>query len=113
MAKKNGIKVAAVGSGPSALSFAGDMAKAGYDVTVFEALHEIGGVLKTGAIEELDVDIVVVAIGVSPNPLIPSCLPELKQGKKGTIEVNPESNQAYFLVFIVVGFCCSYCFIGS
>ena len=47
-----------------------------------------------GAIEELDVDIVVVAIGVSPNPLIPSCLPELKQGKKGTIEVNPESNQA-------------------
>ncbi len=289
MEKKNGIKVAAVGSGPSALSFAGDMAKAGYDVTVFEALHEIGGVLKygipefrlpnsivdlelanlskmgvkfeknfvvgktatfddlkaqgfkafyvgsgagfpnfmnipgenlngvmssneyltrvnlmganredtdtpvlkgkvvvvvgggntamdsvrtskrlgadrsiivyrrsrdemparleevkhaeeegvefmtlhnpieyiagengrvakvrlqkmelgepdasgrrrpveiPGAIEELDVDIVVVAIGVSPNPLIPSCLPELKQGKKGTIEVNPESNQA-------------------
>ena len=46
--KKNGIKVAAVGSGPSALSFAGDMAKAGYDVTVFEALHEIGGVLKYG-----------------------------------------------------------------
>ncbi|MDR0893719.1 MAG: bifunctional dihydroorotate dehydrogenase B NAD binding subunit/NADPH-dependent glutamate synthase [Prevotellaceae bacterium] len=46
--EKNGIKVAAVGSGPAGLSFAGDMAKAGYDVTVFEALHEIGGVLKYG-----------------------------------------------------------------
>ncbi len=44
----NGIKVAVVGSGPAGLSFAGDMAKKGYDVTVFEALHEIGGVLKYG-----------------------------------------------------------------
>ena len=44
----NGIKVAVVGSGPSGLSFAGDMAKKGYDVHVFEALHEIGGVLKYG-----------------------------------------------------------------
>ena len=47
-APQNGIKVAAVGSGPSALSFAGDMAKKGYEVHVFEALHEIGGVLKYG-----------------------------------------------------------------
>jgi glutamate synthase (NADPH/NADH) small chain len=47
-AKKNNIKIAVVGSGPSGLSFAGDMAKKGYDVTVFEALHEIGGVLKYG-----------------------------------------------------------------
>ena len=46
--EKNGIKVAVVGSGPAGLSFAGDMAKKGYDVTVFEALHEIGGVLKYG-----------------------------------------------------------------
>ena len=44
----NGIKVAVVGSGPAGLSFAGDMIKKGYDVTVFEALHEIGGVLKYG-----------------------------------------------------------------
>ena len=44
----NGIKVAVVGSGPAGLSFAGDMAKQGFDVTVFEALHEIGGVLKYG-----------------------------------------------------------------
>lgn len=48
VAAPNGIKVAVVGSGPSGLSFAGDMAKRGYDVTVFEALHEIGGVLKYG-----------------------------------------------------------------
>ncbi len=44
----NGIKVAVVGSGPAGLSFAGDMAKLGYDVHVYEALHEIGGVLKYG-----------------------------------------------------------------
>lgn len=48
MAPANGIKVAVVGSGPAGLSFAGDMAKKGYDVYVFEALHEIGGVLKYG-----------------------------------------------------------------
>lgn len=48
VAAPNGMKVAVVGSGPSGLSFAGDMAKRGYDVTVFEALHEIGGVLKYG-----------------------------------------------------------------
>ena len=47
-AEKNGKKVAVIGSGPAGLSFAGDMAKQGYDVTVFEALHEIGGVLKYG-----------------------------------------------------------------
>lgn len=44
----NDVKVAVVGSGPAGLSFAGDMAKLGYDVHVFEALHEIGGVLKYG-----------------------------------------------------------------
>ena len=48
IADKNGIKIAVIGSGPAGLSFAGDMAKLGYDVTVFEALHEIGGVLKYG-----------------------------------------------------------------
>ncbi|MBQ2403351.1 MAG: bifunctional dihydroorotate dehydrogenase B NAD binding subunit/NADPH-dependent glutamate synthase [Prevotella sp.] len=47
-APANGIKVAVVGSGPSGLSFAGDMIKMGYEVHVFEALHEIGGVLKYG-----------------------------------------------------------------
>ena len=41
-------RIAVVGSGPAGLAFAGDMAKYGYNVTVFEALHEIGGVLKYG-----------------------------------------------------------------
>lgn len=44
----NEIKIAVVGSGPAGLAFAGDMAKLGYSITVFEALHEIGGVLKYG-----------------------------------------------------------------
>ena len=48
ISRKNGIRVASVGSGPAGLAFAGDMAKMGYDVTVFEAMHEIGGVLKYG-----------------------------------------------------------------
>lgn len=47
-APANGIKIAVVGSGPAGLSFAGDMAKQGYEVHVYEALHEIGGVLKYG-----------------------------------------------------------------
>ncbi len=46
--QRSGLKIAVVGSGPAGLSFAGDMAKFGYQVTVFEALHEIGGVLKYG-----------------------------------------------------------------
>ena len=48
IAAPKGKKIAIVGSGPAGLSFSGDMAKLGYDVTVFEALHEIGGVLKYG-----------------------------------------------------------------
>jgi len=48
VAKPNKIKVAVIGSGPAGLSAAGDLVKYGYDVTVFEALHEIGGVLKYG-----------------------------------------------------------------
>lgn len=48
IAAPKGKKIAVVGSGPAGLSFSGDMAKLGYDVTVFEALHEIGGVLKYG-----------------------------------------------------------------
>ena len=46
--KANGPKIAVVGSGPAGLTFAGDAAKYGYEVHVFEALHEIGGVLKYG-----------------------------------------------------------------
>jgi len=46
--EKNGIKVAIIGSGPAGLTCAGDLAKKGYDVTVFEALHKAGGVLTYG-----------------------------------------------------------------
>lgn len=46
--ESNGIRVAVAGSGPAGLSFAGEMAHRGFDVTVYEALHEIGGVLKYG-----------------------------------------------------------------
>ena len=48
VAESNGKKVAVIGSGPAGLTFAGEMAKRGYSVTVYEALHEIGGVLKYG-----------------------------------------------------------------
>ncbi len=47
-AEKKGKKVAVIGSGPSGLTCAGDLAKMGYDVTIFEALHEAGGVLVYG-----------------------------------------------------------------
>ena len=47
-AQKNGKKVAVIGSGPAGLTCAGDLAKMGYDVTIFEALHEAGGVLVYG-----------------------------------------------------------------
>ena len=46
--ESNGIKVAVIGSGPSGLTCAGDLAKMGYEVTIFEALHELGGVLVYG-----------------------------------------------------------------
>ncbi len=46
--EKNGKKVAVIGSGPAGLTCAGDLAKAGYEVTIFEALHEAGGVLAYG-----------------------------------------------------------------
>ena len=47
-APKNGMKAAVVGSGPAGLTCAGDLARKGYDVTVFEALHQVGGVLVYG-----------------------------------------------------------------
>ncbi|NLA62408.1 MAG: NADPH-dependent glutamate synthase [Bacteroidales bacterium] len=70
----NSIKVAVIGSGPAGLSFAGDMVKKGFDVTVFEALHELGGVLRYGIPEFrlpnyiVDVEIDVLAkMGVKFN----------------------------------------------
>ncbi|UCH13055.1 MAG: NADPH-dependent glutamate synthase [Bacteroidales bacterium] len=62
-AEKNNIKVGIIGSGPGGLTAAGDLAKYGYDVKVFEALHELGGVLKYGIPEfRLPNDIVDVEI---------------------------------------------------
>ena len=46
--EKKNKKVAVIGSGPAGLTCAGDLAKMGYDVTIFEALHEAGGVLVYG-----------------------------------------------------------------
>ena len=61
-ARKNGHKVAVIGSGPSGLTCAGDLAKLGYDVTIFEALHKAGGVLVYGIPEfRLPKDKVVAA----------------------------------------------------
>ena len=61
-AQKNGHKVAVIGSGPSGLTCAGDLAKLGYDVTIFEALHKAGGVLVYGIPEfRLPKDKVVAA----------------------------------------------------
>ncbi len=60
--KKNGHKIAVVGSGPAGLTCAGDLAKLGYDVTIFEALHKAGGVLTYGIPEfRLPKDKVVAA----------------------------------------------------
>ena len=61
-AEKNGKKVAVIGSGPAGLTCAGDLAKLGYDVTIFEALHAAGGVLSYGIPEfRLPKDKVVAA----------------------------------------------------
>lgn len=46
--KENGIKIAIIGGGPAGLTAAGDLAKKGYDITIYEALHELGGVLTYG-----------------------------------------------------------------
>ena len=62
-APANGLRIAVVGSGPAGLAFAGDMVKLGYDVTVYEALHELGGVLRYGIPEfRLPNDIVDIEI---------------------------------------------------
>jgi len=62
-ATSNNMKIGVIGSGPAGLTFAGEMAKKGYSITVFEALHEIGGVLKYGIPEfRLPNDIVDVEI---------------------------------------------------
>ena len=101
MATKNGIKIAVVGSGPAGLSFAGDMAKMGYEVTVFEALHEIGGVLKYGIPEfRLPNEIVDVEINVLRDmgvEFIANCI----IGK--TISYDDLHNDGYKGIFVASG----------
>lgn len=99
--KSNGMKVAVVGSGPCGLSFAGDMAKRGYQVSVFEALHEIGGVLKYGIPEfrlpnnivEHEIDM-LRAMGVEFHP-------DTIIGK--TIKVEELKEMGYKAVFVASG----------
>ena len=101
VAESNGIKIAIVGSGPAGLSCAGDMAKLGYDVTVFEALHEIGGVLKYGIPEfRLPNSIVDVEINnlrkIGVN-FVKDCI----VGK--TITVQDLENEGYKAIFVASG----------
>lgn len=101
VAEKNGKKIAVVGSGPSGLSFAGDMAKLGYEVTVFEALHEIGGVLKYGIPEfrlpNKIVDVEIENLSKMGVEFVKDCI----IGK--TISVEDLKNQGFAGIFIGSG----------
>jgi len=101
VAPKNGKKIAVIGSGPSGLSFAGDMAKAGYDVTVFEALHEIGGVLKYGIPEfrlpNAIVDVEIENLGKIGVHFVKDCV----VGK--TITVKELEDEGYQGIFVGSG----------
>jgi len=98
VAEPNGIKVAVIGSGPAGLSAAGDLCKLGYDVTVFEALHEIGGVLKYGIPEfRLPNEIVNVEIDVMRKMGV-KFRTNFIVGKTATIEdLKEQGYQAFFV----------------
>ena len=100
-APKNGVKVAIVGSGPAGLSCAGDMAKAGYDVTVFEALHEIGGVLKYGIPEfrlpNAIVDVEIENLSKIGVHFVKDCI----VGK--TITIDQLEQEGYKAIFVASG----------
>lgn len=97
----NGVKVAVAGSGPAGLAFAGEMVKFGYEVTVFEALHEIGGVLKYGIPEfRLPNSIVDFEIKNLENlgvNFVPNCI----IGKTISLEVLKE--EGYKALFVASG----------
>lgn len=97
-ASGNGIKVAAIGSGPSSLSFAADMAKYGYGVTIFEALHEVGGVLKYG-IPEFRLPNAVVDVELeSMRKMGVKFRTNFIVGKTATVEdLEAEGYQAFFV----------------
>ncbi len=99
-AEKNGHKVAVIGSGPAGLTCAGDLAKMGYDVTIFEALHEPGGVLiygipefrlpKSGVVAKEIENVKSLGVKIETNVVI---------GKAGTIDglMEEEGFEAVFI----------------
>ncbi|MCD6091959.1 MAG: NADPH-dependent glutamate synthase [Bacteroidales bacterium] len=97
VAPSNGIKVAIIGSGPSGLAAAGDLVKLGYSVSVFEALHEPGGVLKYGIPEfRLPNEIVDVEIE-NLKKMGVEFITNFIVGKTATIEdLKAEGYQAFF-----------------
>lgn len=101
VAATNGKKIAVVGSGPAGLAFAGDMAKYGYDVTVFEALHEIGGVLKYG-IPEFRLPNRIVDVEIDGlRKLGVTFLPDTIVGK--TITVEELKEEGFAGIFVASG----------
>jgi glutamate synthase (NADPH/NADH) small chain len=98
VAKPNGIKVAVIGSGPAGLTVAGDCAKLGYDVTVFEALHQIGGVLKYGIPEfRLPNEIVDIEINILQQMGV-KFITNFVVGKTATIDdLQKEGFKAFFI----------------
>lgn len=97
----NGIKIAVAGSGPAGLSFAGAMAQLGYEVTVFEALHEIGGVLKYG-IPEFRLPNSVVDIEIdSLRKMGVEFIPDIVIGK--TISYEDLMDQGFKGIFVASG----------
>ena len=99
-AEKKGKKVAVIGSGPAGLTCAGDLAKMGYDVTIFEALHEAGGVLvygipefrlpKENVVKKEIENVLSLGVKVETNVIV---------GKSGTIDelLNEEGYSAVFI----------------
>ena len=99
----NGIKVAVIGSGPSGLTCAGDLAKLGYDVTIFEALHQAGGVLVYGIPEfRLPKDKVVKAEVENVKSLGVKINTNVIIGKSTTVDELME-NEGFEAVFIGSG----------
>ena len=102
-AEKNGKKVAVIGSGPSGLTCAGDLAKLGYDVTIFEALHQAGGVLVYGIPEfRLPKDKVVKAEVENVKSLGVKINTNVIIGKSTTVDELME-NEGFEAVFIGSG----------
>ena len=101
--KKNGHKVAVIGSGPAGLTCAGDLAKMGYDVTIFEALHKAGGVLVYGIPEfRLPKDAVVEKEIENVKSLGVKIETDCVVGKSATID-DLMKNEGFEAVFIGSG----------